>query len=384
LVPPDQVTQTHVLKPCTCRRCGAALTGDDPHPYRHQVIDIPKVTATVEEFQLQELACRECGTLTRAALPMGVPEGQFGPRLQATVGVCSGDYHMSKRDIEVLVEDFFGVRVALGSVPKLEQLTSEAIKGPVEEVARAIQQEPIVYADETGWYEGSKRAWIWAAVTGTLAVFLIRARRSTKVAKELLGAAFAGFLVSDRWRAYLWVDVARRQLCWAHLLRQFRGFQDYGPDAKAIGEALETLTDTMFAVWHRVRDGTTSRAEFQTFIERLRPVVVARLREGESCAVEMVAGRCREIMTLEPALWTFARVEGIEPTNNTAERVLRPAVLWRNVSFGTDSPRGSRFVERILTVVSTLRLQRRNVLDYVAEACRAHQNAEAPPSLLPL
>jgi transposase len=290
---------------------------------------------------------------------------------------------MSKRGIEELVEDFFGVPISLGSVANLEQATSKAVKVPVEEVARAIREAPVVHADETGWFEGSKRAWLWAAITAHLALFLVRASRGAKVAKELLGAAFAGILISDRWSAYAWVDVARRQLCWAHLLRQFRGFQAYGPEANRVGRALELLTETMFHAWHRVRDGTMTRAAFQKLMTPLRQYVVMHLRAGASCPPQLVAGRCREILELEPALWTFVDVEGVEPTNNAAEHGVRHPVIWRKTSFGTDSPCGSRFVERILTVVTTLRLQGRNVLDYVTEACEAALQGRPPPSLLP-
>ena len=383
LVSRERVNRTIKVKPETCRRCGDALAGDDPEPFRHQVAEVPKVIGTVDEYQLHALFCPKCGISTRALLPPGVPTGNFGPRLQAMVSVCSGAYRMSKRQIEELIEDFFGVPVSLGSIANLEQATSDAVAAPVAEVARALREEPVVHADETGWFERSKRAWLWVAVTAHLALFIIRARRSTRVAKELLGAAFAGILVSDRWSAYAWVDVARRQLCWAHLLRQFRGFQDRGPEARVIGEALELLTDTMFHLWHRLCDGTMTRAAFLEYIENLRPHVVARLQEGATCPVQAVAGRCSQILELEPALWTFAYVEGVEPTNNAAELRIRHGVMWRNTSFGTDSPNGSRFVERILTVVTTLRMQGRNVLDYVTAACEAALLGTPPPSLLP-
>lgn len=383
LVPQERVTRIIVVKPSSCRRCGDPLSGDDPKPHRHQVTEVPKVVATVEEYQLHALACTKCGITTRAPLPAGVPTGQFGPRIQAMVAVCSGDYRMSKRAIEGMVEDFFEVPIALGSIANLEQATSEALAGPVEEVARAIHKQPVVHADETGWYERSKRSWLWVAVTAHMALFAIRACRGARIAKELLGEAFAGILVSDRWSAYTWVEATRRQLCWAHLLRQFRGFQDHGPEAAAIGRALEMLTDSMFHVWHRVRDGTDTRAEFRRFIGNLRVHVVARLQEGANCPARVVAGRCREILELEPALWTFANIEGVEPTNNAAELRIRHGVMWRKTSFGTDSPNGSRFVERILTVVTTLRMQRRNVLDYVTAACEASLQGTPPPSLLP-
>jgi transposase len=299
------------------------------------------------------------------------------------VSVCSGDYRMSKREIEGLVEDFFEIPIALGSLSNLEQSTSEAIAAPVEQIAQAIRREPVVHADETSWSEGSRRAWLWTAVTGTMALFLIRARRGGAVARELLSEAFAGILCSDRWSAYEGVSVVRRQLCWAHLLRHFRGFQGLGPEGTEIGLALELLTETMFHLWHRVREGTLSRAAFQGLMTPLSAHVVVWLQKGQGCSIRKVAGTCRAILALEPALWTFVRIEGVEPTNNHGERILRHGVLWRKRSFGTDSPSGSRFVERILTVVSTLRLQKRNVLDYVTAACQAALENKPAPSLLP-
>jgi transposase len=383
LVPPERVTRMHVIKPQMCRCCGGALRGEDPEPFRHQVTEVPKVEAQVDEYQLHTLVCEACGTPTRAPLPAGVPAGQFGPRMQAIVALSSGEYRMSKRATEEMVEDFFNISISLGSVVNLQQSTSEAIAVPVAEVGEALRTEAVVHADETGWYEGGHRAWLWGAVGSVMAFFLIGFSRGADAAKELLGATFAGILVSDRWSAYAWVDVARRQLCWAHLLRQFRGFQDHGPEAEAIGRGLEILTETMFHAWHRVRDGTMTRAEFQQLLNPLREHVVAWLHRGTSCPVSKVAGRCRTILELEPALWTFAREEGVEPTNNAAERILRQGVLWRKSSFGTDSPSGSRFVERILTVVTTLRMQKRNVLDYMTAACDAALLGQPAPSLLP-
>ena len=383
LVPNERVTRTTVVKPTECRRCHGALSGNDPEPERHQVTEVPKVVATVEEYQLHTLHCPTCGISTSATLPPGVPTGAFGPRLQALVAVCAGDYRIGKRGIERLVEDFFDVPISLGSVSNLEQATSDAVAVPVEEVATAIRDQRVVHADETGWFQGGKRAWLWAAITGQMAVFLIRGTRGMKVAKELLGAAFAGILVSDRWPAYEWIEVKRRQLCWAHLIRQFREFQGLGPEADTIGRALELLAETMFHGWHRVRDGTQTRAEFQQLIGPLREHVVANLQAGVACQVRGVSGRCDEILALEPALWTFAYVEGVEPTNNAGEHQIRHGVMWRKTSFGTDSPSGSLFVERILTVVATCRMQRRNVLDYVAAACDAARLGQAPPSLLP-
>ncbi|MGK4008271.1 IS66 family transposase [Sorangium sp. So ce1036] len=305
LVPPEQVDKLQTCKPEACRRCGTALAGNDPDPHRHQVVEIPRAKATVEEFQLHALKCDRCGISTRATLPPGVPTSSFGPRLQALVAVLSGAYRLFKRAIDELVGDAFGVPIALGSVSNLEQATSEALAAPVEEIAQALPKESIVHMDETGWFEQSKRAWLWIAVTGRMALFAIRHSRGAHVAKELLGSAFSRILISDRWTAYAWVDTQRRQLCWAHLLRQFLGFQTHGAEASAIGRALELLTETMFHLWHRVRDGTMTRREFQKRMGPLRNYVIAHLREGAGCSLRAVAGRCREILELEPALWTF-------------------------------------------------------------------------------
>jgi transposase len=383
LVPLEQVDSVQALKPDYCRACSHPLVGADAEPHRHQVIEIPRIAPVVSEYQLHTLDCQWCGIRTRALLPDGVPTRNFGPRLQAMVSVASGSYRMSKRTIEEMLEDFFGVEISLGSIANLEQATSDALVEPVAEVAQEIKQSPVVHADETGWYQRSKRAWLWVVATTQLACFLVSYSRGAKIAKQLLGEAFKGFLVSDRWAAYEWVDVRRRQLCWAHLIRQFIGFQDYGGKAKRLGRALELRATKMFRMWHQVRDGTLSRARFRLHMLPIKRAVLAHLRACARLPVGKVAGRAREILALEPALWTFITQRGIEPTNNHAERLVRHGVLWRKSSFGTDSEAGSRFVERILTTVATLRLQNRNVLDYLEQACRAALIGQRPASLLP-
>jgi transposase len=383
LVPPEKVTAVHDIKPDYCRACSRELSGCDPDPCRHQVIEIPKVTPIVHEYRLHSLPCPGCATTTRALVPDGVPTGAFGPRLQAVVAVASGSYRMSKRTIEDMLADFFGVEIALGSISKLEQATAAALADPVAEVAEAVKNEPVVHADETGWYQRGQRAWLWVVATTQLACFLVSHSRGAKVAKQLLGDAFKGFLISDRWPGYAWIDARRRQLCWAHLIRQFIGFKDYGGKATRLGRALELRSERMFRLWHRVRDGTLSRAQFRIEMLPIQRAVIAHLRACARLAVPKVAGRAREILELEAGLFTFVREQGIEPTNNHAERLVRHAVLWRKSSFGTDSTAGSQFVGRILTTIATLRLQKRNVLDYVEQACRAALHGYAAPSLLP-
>jgi len=379
-VPPDEVV---VLKPPSCQHCGAELTGDDPSPWRHQVTDIPEVVARTTEFQLHLLQCHHCQQHTRAAWPEGVPQGAFGPRLQAIIAVCSGAYRLSKRSIEELLADFFKVRVSLGSIANIEQGISTLLAPPVDEAAERVRRSLVVHADETGWTQAHKRAWLWVAATAKVVVFMIRRLRSAAVAQELLGRCFAGVLVADQFLGYRWVKLARRQLCWAHLVRHFRALLDYGVEAQAFGERLLALTEGLFAQWHRIRDGTLPRAQFPELAAPFQADFGALLREGTGSSHRRVRTLCTGLLRDESALWTFVTRRGVEPTNNAAERALRHAVVWRKTSFGTDSEGGSRFVERMLTVVATLRCQGRNVLEYVTAACQAGLLGRAAPSLLP-
>ena len=383
LLPPERVTQTTTLLPTACRRCGQSLHGRDPAPFQHQVVEIPPLLAQAHDYWLHSLPCEDCHICTRAVLPAGVPAGCFGPRLQAMIAVCSGQYHLSKRMIEEMMGDFFDADLSLGSVSKLEADTSAALAAPVALAAAHVLEQPVQHADETGWTEAKQRAWLWVVVTAQVAVFLLDRSRGAKVARRLLGEVRQGILISDRWSAYNWIPAEQRQLCWAHLIRHFKGFADYGEQARRLGIDLLACCKNMFDQWHRVRDGTLRRADFQHLMDPLSGEIVELLRAGSQCDAPKVAGRCREILKLEGALFTFVRVAGVEPTNNVAERAIRPAVLWRKGSFGTDSEPGSRFVERILTVVTTLRLQQRNVLDYVTSACQAHLLGQPAPSLLP-
>lgn len=381
LVPVAQVAAVVPLKPTQCVRCGALLAGEDPCPLRHQVTELPAVTPHITEYHLHALACR-CGATTRAPLPPGVPTGAFGPRLQATVAVCTGVYHLSRRTTAGLLDDLFGVTLALGTVTACEQTVSAALAAPVVVAQAYVQQQAVIHVDETGWREARRRAWLWVAVTAAVTVFLVHARRGAVAAQALLGA-FAGILVTDRWGAYNGWPVRRRQLCWAHLRRHFLAFSECSGQAGRIGQALLAETRQLFGWWHRVRDGTLTHASFRIYMGPVRRRVEALLRAGTRCRHPQIAATCREILTLAPALWTFVRVPGVEPTNNAAERALRPGVLWRKGSFGTHSAAGSRFVERVMTVAATLKQQQRNVVDYITRACDAALRGEPVPTLLP-
>jgi transposase len=383
LVPVEEVDVIVPLKPVQCAHCAQLLLGEDPDPERHQVTEILPVRPVITEYQVHRLVCPGCGEATRAVWPAGVPTGGFGPRGQAITALCTGAYHLSKRTTQRVLEDLFGVSLGGGTVANLEQATVQAVAEPVAEARAYVQAQPAAYLDETGWREGPQRAWLWTAVTAGVTVFVVRLSRSARVAQELLGAQLWGYLVTDRWSAYTWYPTWRRQLCWAHLLRDIEAMIERGGRSRELGEALRAQIRQTFHWWHRVRDGTLAHASFVSYMWPVRHAVERLLEEGQTCGVPKTEGACREILKRRQALWTFVRHPEVEPTNNMAERAIRPGVLWRKGSFGTQSAAGSRFVESMMTVVATLKQQHRPVLDYLTAACEAALHGDPAPALLP-
>ena len=378
LVEPSEVIE---LRPSECAHCGEELEGTDASPSVHQVSEVPEVVARVTEYRLHSLCCSSCDRRTVATLPTDASQGAFGPRLQAIIALCTGRFHLSKRATEELLEDVFGVQISLGAICNVEHAMSGLLKAPAEEALASLHTAKVVHADETSWAERNRRAWLWVGVTSKAAAFLVRPRRDTQAAQELLGRNFPGALVTDQFPGYLWVPAARRQLCWAHLIRHFRGLLDYDGEVKEIGQSLLDETEKVFDEWHRLRR-EYRRRDLPSALQPIRERIASLLRRGAASGHKQLRAMSKGLLEFEGSLWTFAHRVGVEPTNNAAERALRSAVLWRKSSFGTQGDRGSRFVERILTVVTTLRIQGRNVLDFLTQACRNAMVGEAPPRLI--
>lgn len=383
LLPPAQVDERVEVTPLACVGCGALLLGVDPIPARRQVTELPRVEPMVTEYRQHTLTCQACGVATTAAWPADLPAGSFGPRVAATVAYLTGRCGVSKREAQEILRAVCHLEVGLGSIAALEQQVSAAVAAPVAAAQAYVQAQPVVNADETSWQQQTTGCWVWTAVTALVTVFLVRASRSSQSAKELLGAAYAGIVGSDRYSAYSWLAPGQRQVCWAHLIRDFTALVERGGASTALGTALLDATEAIFALWYRVRDGTLTRAEFSLAMAPQQALIHTLLVSGQAISTEKTRRFCDKLRQVEPALWTFVRVPGVEPTNNSAERALRRAVLWRRRSFGTQSAAGSRFVERILTTVTTLRQQGRDVLDYLAAATQAASADLPAPSLLP-
>jgi transposase len=386
-LPPERVTHTVALVPRHCQRCQAPLPAqpgpDDPEPSWHQLAELPRLAAVVTEFQGHARTCSCCGHVTRERIPAAIRAHTFGPRLAAALGYLSGSQHLTQRGLEETAEALFEVPVSLGSISSLQEELSQALTPPHQEIAQIVQQAAVKHVDETGWKQAGQKRWLWTAVSASAVYFLVQVGRGAKALRTLLGQTITGVIGSDRWSAYQAVPLAQRQICWAHLKRDFQAMVDRGGAGAAVGDELLFLTEGLFEFWYKVRDGTRQRRWFQRQVEWLRVEVQALLRQGARCGCAATAGTCAKILEVEPALWTFARVEGVEPTNNAAERALRPAVLRRKRSFGNHSESGCQYVSRLLSVVQTLKRQGRSVLEYLQAALEAQRHSLPAPQLFP-
>lgn len=383
LKPAAEVDRVIDLRPERCRSCGRSLKGDDLTPARHQVTEIPSAQTEVTEYRRHTLDCAACGAKTAAEWGEEVPEGSFGARLQATVAYFTGRLGLSHRDCVEALSVLHGASLSLGSVSALQRQVSHALAAPVETAREFVHHQAVNNVDETGWREQSKLNWLWVNATPHVTAFRVAAKRDAATAREVIGRAKTSIITTDRYLGYSWLATTRRQVCWAHLKRDFQAICERGGESQEIGEALLIQTKEVFQLWHQVTDGTLSRRKFQKLIMSVEQRVKELLDKGSGCRSSKTRGTCRQIRAVESALWTFVRVRGVEPTNNAAERALRRAVLWRRKSFGTQSAAGSRFVERILTVVTSLRQQGRDVMAYLTAACASLLGESRSSCLLP-
>lgn len=386
LLPPQRVTRTKHFLPDECAGCHAPLPPqagpDDPPPKRFQTIELPPITLEVIEYQAHGRTCPCCGVVTHATIPAAIRAHSVGPRLTSTLSYLTGCHGISKRGVEEIADSVFGAPVALGTVANLEQEVSAALAPAHDEALAAVRQAEVKFADETSWKLWGKLCWLWAAATVNVAVFVIHAKRSAVGLAALLGQEIDGILHSDRWQVYRHVPEERRQLCWAHLKRDFQKIVDRGGPSVFVGRRGLRIVKEVFAAWHAFQAGNVTRRRLQTVIEPLQRRLGQALLEGGLGEDARVAKFCENVLVLESALWTFVTREGVEPTNNFIERLLRRAVLWRRRSFGCNSAVGCRFVERILTVVQTCRLHDKSTLEYLCQAVHAHRRGLTCPSLL--
>ena len=382
LIPTGQCDDVQPLKPSECRRCGGKLSGSDREPLRHQVWELPPIKPHVTEYQRHRLACPCCGETTCAQLPAGVPQGQSGPRLLAFTALLMAYYRQSKRRTAEFLSTLLGQPCSAALTVKMQTVVTAAVRPAYEKLAAGLPTEEHVNADETPTKEQNGKAWLWTFVARLFTVFAVRHTREATAVDELLTPAFGGIVTCDRAKMY-W-RVGRLQWCWAHLKRDFQALIDRGDNqAKRLGYDLRRMTCKLFEHWANYHEGTISRAAFVRQMAPVRREVERLLLRGRASGNPSLVGMCQELYEHRDWLWMFVRQEGVEPTNNAGERALRHAVIWRKLSFGTQSAAGSRFVETMLTVIETCRQQRRSAFDYLTAAVHSHLTRQPAPSLLP-
>jgi transposase len=392
----DEVVEHH---PEACRRCGTLLDGEDPEPLRHQVIEIPPITPLVIEHRLHRLVCPCCSTSTCAPLPADVEASPYGPRLSALVGLLGTAFPLSFSKTRALLNQLLGVEISRGAIATIRQRLSAALEQPMAEALEAARAQPVAYVDETGAPTGNadgnnpakKRGWQWVMVTAVVTVFIQGLSRSTAAAMELLGTAFGGIVVSDRFSAYNHLPLEQRQICWAHLIRDLTAIAERPGASAEYGAELLKWQGQLFDYWHGYKEGAIDwpnlqqacgpiRQAFETTLQR---VVELGHPSGERSPWAKTVGTCRQILQVANALWTFLEIRGIEPTNNAAERALRQSVIQRKISHGVQSRQGAICRSRLLTVTTTLRQQGRDVWQFLEKAWIAHHRGGEMPSLLP-
>jgi transposase len=387
LIPVDEADKVIPHYPDKCDDCGKKLPQDKNanvvgDPIRKQITEIPPIKPTVTEHQYNTVECT-CGCQTTASIPPEINKSSFGPRLTAIIAYLAAVLHVSRRGSREFCETLLNVPICLGSIQNLLEDTSNALESPDKELKDALPQEPVINADETKWND----RWLWIFVTSTFIYFQVAKSRASIVLVDIFGKIYNGILCVDRWGAYTKYHKGLIQFCWAHLKRDFLGILKEGEaiqseDAIIFAKTMDKLRKRLMAIWYEYKNGKISRAEL---IKKVRPIknkIKRRLKDhissGEKCAQVFAKNLLKDFDNL----FTFIYHEGVEPTNNIAERGIRPAVQWRKICFGNRSDNGAVLTSRLLTITRTCWLQKRNPLEFLVDAITAKRANQLAPSLL--
>jgi transposase len=390
LVPADRVTEFIHLRPTRCCHCDHALQAgaEVGVPRRHQITELPSIQAHVTEYQCHAQRCAACGQTTRATLPDEFA-GQFGPQMTALVAYLTVGCRMPRLVVQRFLEGTLQLPISLGSTQAAWEEASAAVAAPYAELAAALPHEPVLNVDETGHRTNGDKRWLWTFVAHTFIVYRIAASRGADILTTALGETFGGVLGSDRLASYLTYAADQRQLCWAHFTRNLLSALDLAttPSATRFCRTALVLDRRLFRLWHRYRGDPAARDALTRpqLIAQVLPIEQALFRLGErhlDAPTNAVRNLATALFVHNAHFFTFVHADGVEPTNNAAERALRTAVQWRKIMFGTRSDRGERAMERLLTVARTCHLQQRQVLVYLTAAITAHRRRQPPPSLL--
>jgi transposase len=387
LRPEDQVDEIVDHYPDACGGCGREFTAGERQPRRrfgrHQVAELPAISVIWTEHRTHQLRCPKCRSRTSTRLPDGIGGCAFGPRLQAAVVTLTARHRVSRRGICELARDLFGVTLSTGSADAICQRASDALAGPHLQLQDWVLDQNAVHVDETGWRTSGEGRALWTATTPDAAFFVIAEHCNREQFNALVGTSYPGIVVSDRWNGYAHLDPNRRQVCWSHLQRDFRRHADGLGEQKTFGEKGVPLTKQVFAAWRSYQHEHHDRQRLQAEIAPIQAELRALLEAASPKSLRNRWHRqfANNLLKVWPALWTFTTTEGVEPTNNPAERALRGPVIHRKLSLGTQSHHGERFAERALSAATTCRMQRRSLFTYLSELLAAHTRGDPFPAL---
>ncbi|MFC1833735.1 IS66 family transposase [Thermodesulfobacteriota bacterium] len=388
LFPVDQANKTLPFYPENCKKCGAPAP-DNPTsemfnsaPIRHQQLEIPPNILEITECQRFGFEC-SCGTTTWAELPVEWQSG-FGPRLTAILSYLTAAHRISRRGAVDLLKTIFRVPISTGSVSNLLEQAAKAVNGTYEELAAKVPSLPFVNTDETSWPVGLKLSWLWIFVAPLFVVYKIGARNAETL-MGVIGESFQGILCCDRFSAYFKAHGGVFQFCWAHLIRNFKGLMDTcsKEDAQRFCQRMLGEAKRLFEIWHLYTGGDITRSELIRLSKPIRARFGACLKTYAASDIPKVRNFARNLLLCWDGLFTFLYYEGVEPTNNSAERGVRAPVMWRRICQGNKTERGAWVTERLLTVIYTCRMQGRDRIEFLTEAIAAHRRGLPAPSLLP-
>jgi hypothetical protein len=399
LVPTAEVSVVKVLLPKQCGHCGRSLpqksgqVATEGELRRHQVTEIPPVKAHITEYQFPDVVCGHCGETTQAPLPEEI-RGNFGPQLTALIAYWTVVCRLPRRLVEAMLADVLGIEISLGSTQKAWEEVSQAVEEPVQQLQEQLPREAVLNVDETGWRTNGDKRWIWGLVARQFVFYVVASTRGAEVLVTLLGTVFRGILCCDRWVVYLTYHSGRMQLCWAHLKRNILGIADCArsPSAQQFCRDALAIVARLFRLWYRFRGDLRDRRGNPQPLDRRQLLLnsIPLQKKLLALAEAHLEDADREVRNMAKALFvhcgrlfTFLEQEGVEPTNNVAERILRTAVQWRKISFGNRSRNGEIATARLLTVAQTCKRQQRHVLGYLTDAVRCHRCHAPTPSLLP-
>jgi transposase len=387
LKPSDQIDEIVDHFPDACGGCGRQFAAEQRRSRRrfgrHQVAELPPISVIWSEHRTHQLRCRHCLARTSARLPDGIAGCAFGPRLQAAFVTLTARHRVSRRGIVELAADLFGVTLSTGAVDAICQRASDALAGPHLQLQDWVLDQDAVHVDETGWRTRGEGRALWTATTPDAVFLQIAEHCNREQFNTLIGTQYPGIVVSDRWNGYNHLDPERRQVCWSHLQRDFRRHADGLGEQKTFGEQCVPLTKHVFAAWRAYQHEHHDRQRLQAEIAPIQSDLRALL---EAASPKKARNRwhrqfANNLLKVWPALWTFTILDGVEPTNNPAERALRGAVIHRKLSLGTQSQDGERFAERALSAATTCRMQHRSLFTYLSELLAAHPRGDPFPAL---